>query len=115
MVIRGMALSEIDLGDFLKVLWKELRVSLLVGTVLSLVNFIRLIILYPGQEMIALTVVLSLMATIVIAKTIGAMLPMFAKLIKADPAIMAAPLISTLVDACSLTIYFVIAVNLLNI
>ena len=115
MVIRGMALSEIDLGDFLKVLWKELRVSLMVGAALSLVNFIRLIILYPGQEMIALTVVLSLMATIIIAKTIGALLPMFAKLIKADPAIMAAPLISTLVDACSLTIYFVIAVNLLNI
>ncbi len=115
MIIRGMALSEIHLSDVLRVLWKELRVSILVGVVLALVNYVRLLIMYPGEQMIALTVALSLLATIIIAKAIGSLLPMFAKLIKADPAIMAAPLISTIVDACSLVTYFMIAESLLNI
>lgn len=115
MIIRGMALSEIHLGDFLKVLWKELRVSLVVGFALSVVNYIRLVIKYPGNEMIALTVVISLFATVVIAKSMGCLLPMLAKLIHADPAIMAAPLITTIVDAFSLIIYFTLAQKLLGL
>ena len=115
LVIRGMAVGEIENRDFLRVLWKELRVSMLVGAILSLVNFVRLIITYPGNEMIALTVALSLFATVVIAKTIGGVLPMAAKFLKADPAIMAAPLITTIVDAVSLLVYFNIAMRLLNI
>ena len=115
LVIRGMAVGDIDLRDFPRVLWKELRVSVLVGAVLAAVNFVRLVIQYPGNQLICLTVTLALFATVVIAKTVGGMLPMAAKLIHADPAIMAAPLITTIVDALSLMIYFAIAKQLLPI
>ena len=115
LVIRGMAVGDIALGDFFRVLWKELRVSFLVGLALSAVNFVRLVITYPGNELIALTVALALFATVVIAKTIGGVLPLAAKLVKADPAIMAAPLITTIVDAFSLVVYFSIAQRLLHL
>ena len=115
LVIRGMAVGEIELRDFVKVFWKELRVSLLVGVILSAVNFVRLIITYPGNEMIALTVALALLVTVLLAKTVGGVLPMVAKLCHADPAIMAAPLITTIVDAISLVVYFQIASALLPI
>lgn len=113
LIIRGMAVGEIKPGDFFRVLWKELRVSMLVGLALSAVNFARLLITYPGQWSIALTVSLALCATVVMAKTIGGVLPMIARLIKVDPAIMAAPLITTVVDAFSLVIYFSVAHALL--
>ena len=115
LVIRGMAVGEIQLQDFLKVFWKELRVSMLVGLVLSAVNFVRLIITYPGNYMVALTVALALFVTVMLAKTVGGVLPMAAKLCHADPAIMAAPLITTIVDAISLVVYFRIACVLLPI
>ncbi|MEG2097178.1 MAG: magnesium transporter [Pseudoflavonifractor sp.] len=115
LIIRGMAVGEISTSDFFRVLWKELRVSVLVGVVLSAVNFLRLILTYPGNELIALTVALALFVTVVLAKTIGGVLPMLAKIIHADPAIMAAPLITTIVDAFSLVIYFSIAQHLLPI
>ena len=115
LVIRGMAVGEIELRDFVKVFWKELRVSLLVGVILSAVNFVRLIITYPGNEMIALTVTLALLVTVLLAKTVGGVLPMVAKLCHADPAIMAAPLITTIVDAISLVVYFQLASALLPI
>ena len=115
LVIRGMAVGEIELRDFVKVFWKELRVSLLVGVILSAVNFVRLIITYPGNEMIALTVALALLVTVLLAKTVGGVLPMVAKLCHADPAIMAAPLITTIVDAISLVVYFQIASALLPV
>ena len=115
LVIRGMAVGEIQLKDFAKVFWKELRVSMLVGVVLSAVNFVRLIITYPGNQMVALTVALALFVTVLLAKTVGGVLPMAAKLCHADPAIMAAPLITTIVDAISLVVYFRIACALLPI
>ena len=115
LVIRGMAVGEIQLKDFAKVFWKELRVSMLVGVVLSAVNFVRLIITYPGNQMVALTVALALFVTVLLAKTVGGVLPMVAKLFHADPAIMAAPLITTIVDAISLVVYFRIACALLPI
>ena len=115
LVIRGMAVGEIQLKDFAKVFWKELRVSMLVGVVLSAVNFVRLIITYPGNQMVALTVALALFVTVLLAKTVGGVLPMAAKLCHADPAIMAAPLITTIVDAISLVVYFRIACVLLPI
>lgn len=115
LVIRGMAVGEIQLKDFAKVFWKELRVSMLVGVVLSAVNFVRLIITYPGNYMVALTVALALFVTVMLAKTVGGVLPMAAKLRHADPAIMAAPLITTIVDAISLVVYFRIACALLPI
>lgn len=115
MIIRGMAVGEIHTRDIFRVVWKELKVAILVGFVLGMVNYIRLIILYPGQEMLCLTVMLSLMATVILAKTIGAMLPIGAKVFHMDPAIMAAPLITTIVDAISLIIYFQLACSLLGL
>lgn len=115
LIIRGMAVGEILPKDILKVLWKELRVGAIVGVILGLVNFIRLVIMYPGSEMICLTVVISLFMTVILAKTIGGMLPMAAKVLHMDPAIMAAPLITTIVDAFSLVIYFQLACRLLSL
>ena len=115
MIIRGMTIGEIASSDIFTVVWKETRVSFIVGLILGLVNFIRLIIQYPGQPLVALTVVLALFATVFLAKVIGGILPILAKRLKLDPAIMAAPLITTSVDAVSLVIYFQIAVELLHI
>lgn len=115
MIIRGMAVGEIEPSDALKVLCKELRVGLICGSILAAVNYIRLIIMYPGQKMICLTVVLSVFVTVVLAKAVGCILPIAAKRFKMDPAIMASPLITTLVDAFSLVIYFQLAVELLHI
>lgn len=116
LIIRGMAVGEIQLGDFLRVFWKELRVSLLVGAVLSLVNLARILFTYPSAGLeVALTVSLALFCTVVMAKAIGGLLPMAARLLHADPAIMAAPLITTIVDAFSLILYFTIAQALLGL
>ncbi len=115
MIIRGMTIGEVASSDIFKVIWKEARVSVIVGLILGLVNFIRLVIQYPGQPLVALTVVLALFATVFLAKVIGGILPILAKRLKLDPAIMAAPLITTIVDAVSLVIYFQIAVELLHI
>ena len=115
MIIRGMAVGEIEAGDILRVLWKELRVGVIVGVLLGLVNYIQLVIRFPGQEMLCLTVVLSLLATVMLAKTIGCVLPIVAQVLHLDPAIMAAPLITTIVDAVSLIIYFQLACSLLKI
>ncbi|MFV0412724.1 MAG: magnesium transporter [Oscillospiraceae bacterium] len=114
LVIRGMAVGEIEMKDFLRVVWKEARISVLIGIPLGLVNVVRIRLNYPDSHpMVAVIVSLAMVCTIVLANTIGGILPMVAKLFRIDPALMAAPLISTLVDACSLIIYFTIAVLLL--
>ena len=113
LVIRGMALGEITLKDGGRVLVKELGVSVLVGAALATVNFIRLIWMYPGNYLVALSVSLALLATVILAKTVGGLLPLVAKALKQDPAIMAAPVITTIVDAFSLIIYFKIVELLL--
>lgn len=115
MIIRGIALGEIKNSDWIKVLFKEFGVSIICGFALGVVNFLRLMLQYPGQKLLVLTVVLSLFVTVIIAKVIGGLLPIGAKLLKLDPAIMAAPLITTIVDALSLIIYFYIAMNLLQL
>lgn len=115
LIIRGMAVGEIEPGDIFRVLWKELRVGMVVGVILGLVNYIQLVIRFPGNEQICLTVVLSLFMTVILAKTVGSVLPMAAKMMKLDPAIMAAPLITTIVDAFSLVIYFQIACRMLKL
>ncbi len=115
MIIRCMAIGEVEPRDTLKVIWKEIRVALVVGLILGALNYLRLMLMYPGQPVLCLTVVLSLYVTVIMAKGIGCTLPIAAKLLNLDPAIMAAPLISTIVDACSLIIYFRIACNLLKI
>lgn len=113
LIIRGMALDEIRLRDFFKVVFKEFRVALICAAVLSTVNGIRVLIMYKDPAL-ALVIGLSLIGTVVIAKLVGAMLPMGAKALRLDPAIMANPLITTVVDSCSLLIYFTIATNILS-
>lgn len=115
MVIRGMAVGDIELKDVLRVVWKEFRVGLLCGAVLAAANFIRLILQYPDRLALNLVIVISLMLAIVLAKIIGCILPMLAEKMKLDPAIMAAPLITTIVDASSLLIYFKIASMMLHL
>lgn len=115
LVIRGLALGEIKLSDWYKVIFKEFRVSIIAGTVLAAVNFLRLFYIEKTGLMIAVTVCISLLFTIILSKIIGGLLPIGAKRLNMDPAIMASPLITTIVDALALTLYFTLAVHLLNI
>lgn len=108
LVIRGIALDEIRFKDLFRVLFKELRVALVVGAVLSLVNGARVLLMYRDMGLAAV-IAASLLATVVLSKLIGCILPLLAKWARLDPAIMAAPLITTLVDTCSILIYFNIA------
>ncbi len=115
LIIRGLALGEIQLRDILKVLWKELQVSTIVGVVLSLVNFIRIYYFEKIDLLVSVTVCFTLFFTVVLAKIVGGILPIIAKKIKVDPALMAGPLITTIVDAVTLVIYFSTAKWLLGI
>ena len=108
MIIRGMSIDEIKLKDFFKVLWTEFRISLILSSVLALVNGVRIWIA-NNDPMLAVVVSLSIIGTIIVAEVIGCMLPMLAKKCRLDPAIMASPLITTIVDAVSILIYFNIA------
>lgn len=114
LIIRGMAMDEIKLSNFFKAIWKEIRVALLVGIALALVNGIRIMIQYKDLKL-AIVLGLTLIGTVTLAKMLGCMLPMLAKKLKLDPAIMAAPLITTIVDTCSILIYFTIAVSIMQI
>ena len=114
MVIRGLATGDLTIRDLPRVIWKELRVALTVGTVLSAVNFVRIGWQY-GDWTVGLAVALTMMCTVIMAKVIGGLLPILANAVHIDPAIMAAPLITTIVDACSLVIFFVIAMAMLPI
>lgn len=109
LVIRGLATGELEVQDWYRVLWKELRVSLLVGLALSAVNLVRMLILTKTSTAVAMTVSLTMMLCVLIAKLVGGILPMIAKKLKLDPAIMAGPLITTVVDGISLFVYFNIA------
>lgn len=115
LVIRGLALGEISLKDAFKVLWKEIQVGCIVGLALSSVNFLRIYFLEKTDFMVSLTVSITLLLTVILAKIVGGILPILAKKCKLDPAIMAGPLITTVVDAVALTIYFSTAVWLLGI
>ena len=114
-VIRSLSLDEIDYKDVFKVLWKEFRVSLLCGGTLAVANFIKLILLDKVAITIALVVCITLVVTVMFAKLIGSSLPILAKRLGFDPAVMASPFITTLVDAASLIIYFKMAGILLGI
>ncbi|WP_407647692.1 magnesium transporter [Clostridium brassicae] len=115
LVIRSIALGEIKVKDTLKVIWKELRVSLIVGISLSFINFLRIYFIEKVSLYISVTVCITLLFTVVLAKIVGAVLPIIAKKLKLDPAIMASPLITTIVDAASLMVYFSIARAILHI
>ncbi len=114
LIIRGLALDEIHFSNIFKVIFKEFRVSILVGVVLSIVNGLRIFIMYH-DPLLAITIGISLAATIMLAKLIGCILPLLASKVHLDPALMAAPLITTLVDTCSICIYFSIATKLLHL
>ena len=114
-IIRAMSIGDVELEDIWRVFWKECRVSLAVGAILGIANYIRLIVMYPGETMVCLVIGLSLIATVVMAKVLACVLPFIAKIFKLDPAMMAAPLISTIVDALSLVLYFFIAALLLPV
>ena len=108
LVIRGLALSEIHFKDIFKVIFKEFRISIILGAVLALTNGVRILIQYHNPNL-ALVIALSLIATVIISKLIGCILPLVASKVHLDPAIMASPLITTLVDTFSILIYFNIA------
>ena len=118
-VIRALSLGEIEFKSMFRVLWKELRVSILCGATLAAANFIKLMIFdlngNPNAFMIALVVSLTLLGTIMMSKLVGSSLPLLASKIGFDPAVMANPLISTVCDSLSLLIYFGIATSILNI
>lgn len=115
LIIRGLATGEITMKDWWKVLWKELRVSLLVGVALAITNFARLMVFEKIDMLISLTVSITIVVTVVAAKLVGGLLPLIAKKMKMDPAIMAGPLITTIVDALALLVYFGAATILLGL
>ena len=114
LIIRGLALGEIKVKDYFKVLWKEIRVSIMVGFALGVVNALRMFILRStigndASNSVILVVSLSVWCVVIVAKIMGCTLPIIAKLLKLDPAMMTGPMISTVVDAISLLIYFTLA------
>lgn len=114
-IIRGLSINEIEFSDWLKIVWKEFRVALLCGTTLALIYFAVLVWIMKIEFMIAVVVGLTLIITVIAAKLVGCTLPMLAKKIGFDPAVMASPFITTIVDTLSLVIFFKIAELLLRI
>ncbi|MBM6947677.1 magnesium transporter [Mordavella massiliensis] len=108
LVIRGLSVGEIEFGDLFRVIFKEIRVAVLISLILSVVNGIRILVMGQGDVLVALTIGLTMACTIVIAKVVGCTLPLVAEKIGLDPAIMATPLISTLVDISTISVYFAI-------
>ncbi len=115
-IIRGLSLGEVEVKDIFKVMWKEFRVSILCGVSLAVACFVKIILIdglllkTPGvNNNVALVVALTLCLTVICAKFIGCVLPIIAKKMKLDPAVMASPFITTIVDAVSLIVYFGIA------
>ena len=119
-VIRGLSLGEVEAKDILKVMWKEIRVSVLCGVSLAVACFFKIVVLdgmvlhtEGVDKLVALVVALTLCATVICAKIIGCVLPIVAKVLKLDPAVMASPFITTIVDAVSLLVYFGVAKSLI--
>lgn len=120
LIIRGLALGTIKISDYFKILWKEIRVAFLCGLVLAVVNFGRMYLLraITGSETtdsVFLVVCIAMMCAVIVAKMIGCTLPIVAKALKLDPALMAGPMITTIVDAISLILYFNIAKLILHV
>jgi len=115
MVIRAISLGEVKFNDLFKIIWKELRIALMAGITLACVNFVKVLVLDRVTVTIAIIVSLTLLFTVIFAKLIGCTLPILAKKIGFDPAVMSSPFITTIVDALALIIYFAIASNMLSI
>ena len=114
-IIRGLSLHEIEFSDILRVIWKEIRVAVLCGVALAVVNFGKLMLINRVGFSVSLVVCLTLVATVFTAKVVGCTLPILAKKVGFDPAVMASPFITTIVDALSLLIYFAFARMLLGL
>ncbi len=114
-IIRGLSLNEIEFHDMLKVIWKEIRVAAMCGVTLAAANFVKIMLIDHVTVSVALVVCLTLLLAVLFAKLVGCTLPMFAQKVGFDPAVMASPFITTIVDALSLAIYFSIATHLLHI
>ncbi len=114
LVIRGLAVGEISPADTLKILWKECCVSIIVSVVLGIMTLVMQLFLFQRPFDVSLTVSLAMIGTVIISKAIGCVLPMLAKKLKLDPALMAAPLITTIVDTCSLLILFLLATAIIK-
>ena len=114
LIIRGLALDEVRFSDFFRVVFKEFQISIIVGIVLATANGLRIFIEYHNLGL-ALVIALSLIVTVTLSKIIGCTLPLLAKKIGLDPALMASPLITTLVDTCSIVVYFNIATTIFKI
>lgn len=114
-VIRGISLNEVEFSDIFRVIWKEIRVALLCGVTLAACNFVKLMVFDRLELMVALTICLTLIVTVFIAKIVGCTLPLIAKKIGFDPAVMASPFITTIVDAISLLVYFQFATRILGL
>ncbi len=109
LMVRGIALGEVKFTDIFRVLWTEFRIGILIGVALSSVTFVRLLLLNQATLIMSAVISVSLFITVVIAKSIGCILPLLAQRVKLDPALAASPLITTLVDAASLFVFFTIA------
>ena len=114
LIIRGLAVDEIKTKDLLKAMWKETRVALLVGIFLTLVTGTFIMLVYKNINL-ALTIGATMIIVVFLAKILGCLLPIFAKKLKLDPAIMASPLITTIVDTCSVFIYFNVATIIMGL
>ena len=115
LIIRGMSLGEIELKDVGKVLWKEFRISAVIGIVLAVINFGKIMLIDGETMLVALTVSISILIVVVFAKLIGGLLPMAAKKMKIDPALMATPMISSITDMVSVVIYLLLATAIMGI
>ena len=114
-IIRGLSLKEIEFEDIFKIIWKEIRVAVLCGLTLSIANFGKLLLLDRLPLLVAAVICLTLLFVVLIAKLVGCCLPMLASKVGFDPAVMASPFITTIVDALSLLVYFNIATRMLHL
>lgn len=114
LVIRGLATGDVKPKDWYKVMWKEFRIAMVVGIVLSIISYFKIIYFDKMPNNIALTVSLTLIFAVMTAKVVGGILPIAAHKLKLDPAIMASPLITTIADATSLIVYFILAQNIIG-
>jgi len=115
LVIRGIATGDIETRDAMKVLWKELRISITIGIVLSGFNFLKVLLIDHRGFLIALTIAVSMLCIVTFAKVVGSMLPLIAKKVKIDPALMANPMIASITDMFSVVTYFALATLILGL
>ena len=114
-IIRALSLEDVAFRDIFKVMWKEFRVAIICGAALAVVNFLKMLLLRSGTVLIAITVSIALFFSVIVAKLVGCILPMFATKLGFDPAVMSSPFVTTIVDALSLLLYFNLAVLILGI